>query len=684
MKSNWLSKSINDEAVEEFSASLGIDKSIAAILINRGITNLTDAYHFLNPRLSSLHSPFLMKGMQDAVTRIRTAINRKEKIGIFADSDVDGLTSLTILINLLERLGIKPYYRFAVDDEEYGLRKSIIEEMRDHQIDLIITLDCGIRDIDEIEYACKFGIDVIVCDHHEQKEKLPQAIIVNPKIWDSGYPFKELAGVGVTFKLCQAVLMSYLLSFNKLFIVITREEDCYYCSYVKNGIIEQIDKVDDIFKGNYFNGNLSGNCNIVLFDSEYENKLRDYINDGNIFNFRDLLNSFFTKKINSNLSINDLCKKFSINQKIFKKKHHIVNMMFSEIEYHNSGKISEFLNSIIDLVSVGTVADIMPLFGENRTIIHYGLKSLNKTNHPGLSLLIKKLSSKITAKKIAWDISPLLNTPGRFGKTQLIANFFLEKDKQKLNSLINEINILNDKRKKIITELHDFYYSEIQNGKHLACENLIFIASEKVPDGLCGLLANRIADITGKPVIVISLIGNKESVKGSGRAMGDFNFFSFVEAHSDLFKKIGGHKQAFGFTIDREVIYKLREKIIESIKNCSIEEYKYYIDLDIPLELINYDFINSLDLFEPYGHQNEDCLFLSRNAEIREFKRFGQNMNHGKYMFKNNKALEAIGWDMAEKMEEYTSNKKVDIIYNLENNFYNGRYSPRMRIVDLD
>ncbi len=347
-------------------------------------------------------------------------------------------------------------------------------------------------------------------------------------------------------------------------------------------------------------------------------------------------------------------------------------------------KISQFLNSVIDLVSLGTVADIMPISGENRTIIHYGLKSLNQTSHPGLSLLVKKISSKITAKKIAWDISPLLNTPGRFGKTHLIANFFLEKDKKKLSSLISEINILNEKRKKIITELFDNFYSEIKNGKNCAGENLIFISSEKVPEGLCGLLANRIADITGKPVIVISLSDKKELVKGSGRAIGDFNFFSIVESHAYLFEKVGGHKQAFGFTISRKKIEELREKIIESIKSSLITNADYYIDLDIPIELINYNFINSLDLFEPYGHQNEECLFLTRNAELRDFKRFGQNMNHGKYMFKKNKMIEAIGWDLADTMEEYSNNKKVDIIYKLENNIYNGRISPRMLIVDLD
>ncbi len=261
---------------------------------------------------------------------------KNEKIGIFSDSDVDGLTSLTIIINLFERMGIKPYYRFAVDDEEYGLRKEIIEEMHNHQITLMITLDCGIRDIEEIKYAGELGIDVIVCDHHEQKNELPSAIIVNPKIWDSGYPFKELAGVGVTFKLCHGILMSYLLSFNKLFIVITKEDDFFYLSFIKNGIIEKVDKIKEFTELEYLNNELSEDCNIVIFDIEYEEILRSIIKDAKIYNFKNLLNIIFEKKISTDINLEDLCEIFSINQKIYKRKHHIVNMMFSEIEYNNS------------------------------------------------------------------------------------------------------------------------------------------------------------------------------------------------------------------------------------------------------------------------------------------------------------------------------------------------------------
>ncbi len=684
MKPNWRTKAVEESVLTEFSTKLDIDKFIASILLVRGITDLNDAYQFLNPRLSSLHSPFLMEGMYKCVDRIREAVSNNETIGIFSDSDVDGLTSLTILVNLLERIGVKPYYRFSVDDEDYGLRREVVEEMRNNHVNLLITLDCGIRDIAEIDYAGELGIDVIVCDHHEQKDELPSAIIINPKLRESTYPFKELAGVGVTFKLCHGILMSYLQSFNKLFIIITEEEELLYISYMRNGIVERIKNADNISELKYLCEESAAECNIVIYNPDYERALHEFIKDIKIFSFKNLLKIVFGKNIPNNISIDDLCKRFSINQKIFSQKHEIINIIFSEIEYNNSSKITEFLNSVIDLVSVGTIADIMPVSGENRTIVHYGLKSLNHTRHPGLSLLLKENAGRVTAKKIAWDISPLLNTPGRFGKTGLMANFFLEKDTKKLYSIIDEIKKLNEDRKKFLSDLFDYFISEITDGKHTAGDNLIFIVSEKVPEGLCGLIANRIAGAVDKPVIIISLWDGKAIVKGSGRTMSDFNFFSIVESCAYLFEKIGGHKQAFGFTIDRNKIEMMKEKIGGSITDNSTKMTDYNIDLAIPLEAVNYNFINNLELLEPYGHKNNECLFLTRKAVLRDFKRFGKHMNHGKYMFQNNRTIEAIGWDMADVMEQYLSKKTVDIIFRVENNIYNNSISPRMLIVDLD
>lgn len=686
MKINWQVKNINEALSDELSTSLGFSRYLSSILLTRGINSLKEAYHYLNPRMSTLLSPFLMKGMYDAVGRIRRAVSENQRIGIFADSDLDGLTSLTIILRLLQKMGVNPCYRYAVENEDYGLRMEVIDEFREKNTDLIITLDCGIRDVEEIARAREYGMDVIVCDHHEQGLQIPDAVIVNPKQNECAYPFKELAGVGVAFKLCHGILMSYSRSFNKHFLIIIKDGGCFSYSFIKNGIVEEMQKV---YQSGYFGDlalRLQDDDNIILYDlGEDQGLIRGQFKGFRIYDFSSLFENFNGAVVSRDIAIDDLCALFSLSKEAFDSKIDIVNAVFFEIELNNSPKIREFIDSIIDLVSVGTIADIMPMKGENRTIVHHGVKSINSTNHPGLSIIVGGLNNEVSTKQIAWDISPLLNTPGRFGKTDLTARFFLEEDDKRLRDILSEINLLNNKRKKLTTELFNDIMKDIEESGIADKTSLVFIQSPNIPEGLCGLLANRLTDSTGKPVIVVSLMGDKELVKGSGRSIGDLNFFSYVEPFSGLFVKIGGHQKAFGFTAKCRDIETIREKIEHSLCNYNNKSSRNFdIDMELPVDVIDFNFINSLSMFEPYGYENEECTFLTRNAGIRDFKRFGNDNNHGKYTFNDNRFIEAIGWNMASRMEECFSRKKLDIIYKLENNVFNGRISPRMLILDID
>ena len=687
MNPNWTARRVNNEMRDILSGALGIDKYISSILIAKGQETVFDAYNFLNPRLSSLYSPFLMKGMNEAVMRIHDAVDRKERVGIFSDSDLDGLTSLVIVLNLFRKLGLDSYCRYAVFDEEYGLRPDVIREMHDKKINLLITLDCGIRDVNEIALARSLGIDVIVCDHHEQGEKLPDAIIVNPKQKECSYPFKELAGVGVAFKLCHGILMSYLQSFNKLFLLVIGDGARIYSYHIKNGIVEKSAVLDDISQMTFADGRYGKVDNIVFYDiGDGEKYLKDIFKENKIYNLNDLVNSCVNHEANKqNYAIGEICRIFSVQSGIFQNKGEIIKHVFADIEYNHSQKINEFINSTIDLVSLGTIADIMPVSNENRILVHHGIKSMNSTTHPGLSLLVNRIGGRLSSKNIAWEISPLLNTPGRFGRTDLTASFFLERDVEKLYALLKDIDALNGDRKKIINELLNGLYGDIDSGKIDTGKNFIWINSREIPDGLTGLIANRISEMTCKPVIIVSINGKKDNVKGSGRSMGGINFFSYVEPLGPLFERIGGHPNAFGFTASINNLDIIRERIEAAIDGKYQSSGALYFDTEIPMDVVNIDFIKSLNLFEPHGFQNEECIFLTRNAPIREFRRFGTERNHGKYTFIKNNGVEAIGWKMAEIMEKhYFDKKNVDIIFKLEINEFNGRTFPRMLILDMD
>jgi single-stranded-DNA-specific exonuclease len=220
MKLNWLVSERPDDATLKLFERYGIEKTIGSILFSRGIRRKEEINTFLFPELNNFHSPFLMTGIPEAVSRIRKALEKKELIAIFADSDLDGITSLTILYDLLSKCGSTPEIRYPKNKEGYGLTCDIIDEFIESGISLLITVDSGIRDIDEIKYAASKGIETIITDHHEPDTIYPDAIIINPKMPYCIYPFKDLAGVGVALKLAHALLFSYTAGYNKKFILI--------------------------------------------------------------------------------------------------------------------------------------------------------------------------------------------------------------------------------------------------------------------------------------------------------------------------------------------------------------------------------------------------------------------------------------------------------------------------------
>lgn len=685
MKKNWSLKKIDYEKAENISKLLTIDKYIASILAAREITDPADAYDFINPNISKLHSPFIMHGMIEAVERIKQAITSNETVGIFADSDLDGITSLTILYKLLSKFNVNTYLRYLKDDEQYGLTNSIIDEFKENNAGLIITVDSGTRDISEIDYANSLGVDVIISDHHEQDHSLPDAIVVNPKIDKCNYPFKDLAGVGVTFKLCQAVLYSYLPGYNRLFLIISGNKSNYTISFFKNNIMQSIkeykssEELIDIISSEYMDSFLLfHNC------SEIEKRLREDIYNYNIFIISDLIFDLSEDlKNNNKLSLDDISKHLSIETRFATNESEILNKIFLEIQLRSSEKINSFIESTIGLVSIGSIADIMPMINENRVLVYKGFKSLRKTSHPGLSILIN--NEGVNTKKIGWDIAPLLNTPGRFGMTELTVNFFLEDKTDELKKIVSTIKDLNKKRKDTVNELCQKFVNDLNSGVIANEKNLLVIKSDLIPEGLAGLIANRLSDETSKPVIAVSLPGKDGIVKGSGRHRGEIDFISLIKPYEKYFEKIGGHSRAFGFTIKVEVLDSVMSMLTDSVDENTFTEQIFSIDLEVEINKITEHFIKNLSILEPHGPGNEEPVFLSKKINIESFARFGENNRHGKFNFKNNPNLTAIGWNIGNRMEELSKlNEPVDILFTLENNYFKGVNYPRMIILDIN
>jgi single-stranded-DNA-specific exonuclease len=357
-----------------------------------------------------------------------------------------------------------------------------------------------------------------------------------------------------------------------------------------------------------------------------------------------------------------------------------LNAVFLELEMFVPGKITEFIRSAIGLVAIGTVADVMPLIEENRILVKIGLEELNKKKQTALSLLSR--NERINSKTIGWGIAPLLNTPGRVGKTSLTVSFFTENDPDKLQAIITEIIQLNDTRKNTINNLHAKLMNDIEIENMMENEKIIYIKTDEIHDGYAGLMANRIADVTDKPVILVALPGKNGIVKGSCRVKSHINFFSHVKQFSDRFEKIGGHENAFGFTANALHIDDIIQSIKDSFSIDPVRKSDIAIDAELDVDLINVDFIRELEIFEPYGNANPEPVFISRNMEFESCTIFGNN--HGKFLLAKNNLLTAIGWGMGLIMKDYyNARRPIDLIYRLENNEYRGSLYPRMIVIDM-
>ncbi len=683
MKSNWQLSSVEDEAINNLSEICSINRAIAAVLCSRGFSEKKDVLNFLYPELSDLHSPYLLKGIDDGVARIKSAAENNENIAIFADSDLDGITSLTILNDMLTRIGITPsVIRYPRDKEGYGLTCSVIDEFKEAGIHLVITVDSGIRDIDEIRYGRELGIDFIVTDHHEPDDSLPDAVIINPKQSDCSYPFKNLAGVGVAFKFAQAVLSSYAAGSDTQYVLITRDNGIYDFAFVQRGLVKTGVRVkrDELIE--FITSNIDPQDYIVFFHEEkgLSQVFTGLYEEIRVKSFNELASDIVSDS--SKPVANELIKAFGIRIENCDNKIDLAVKLFLEFQMRSKTKLFTIFEEYLVLVTVGTIADIMPLSGENRQIVKYGLATLAKgSGHEGIVSLLG--NSVVTSKSIGWDVAPVLNAPGRLGETDRTVEFFLEKDSEKLQELIQTVKRINRQRQKLVKEAITLINNDIKEGRTDTDGNFFFYINDSIRDGIAGLVANRIADEINKPVIIATGCDGEAMVKGSGRCPGSFNFLSHAVTASDLFERLGGHAQAFGFTANRDSIDSIVNHINQSIGEELVLDNRLFIDCSLDISEISSDFIENLSLLEPYGKGNDQPVFISRNVPVLSCSAFGTGGKHGKYNLHNN--IQAIGWNLADAMADlYSKGAGLDLVYNLENNSYMNRLYPRLVILDID
>ena len=558
MIKKWEFYNSDEKLVNEICEKYNLNKVIGKIIVNRHVVNDEDVRIFITPTRDDFHNPFLFKGMDIAVDRIIKAINNKEKILIYGDYDVDGITSTTVLKKYLMDRGI------SVDTyipnrlhEGYGLNKKAIDTIKERNIDLIITVDCGISAIEEVDYAVRLGMDIIVTDHHEVGEKLPNALaVIDAKRKDNTYPFRALAGVGVVFKLIQAL---------------------------------------------------------------------------------------------------------SIKLEI---------------------KPEEYLK-YLDLVCVGTISDIVPLEGENRTIAKLGLMLIKVTRNLGLRELIKSSGYKeIDSNTISFGVAPRINACGRMGHEEEALKLFLAEDLESATKITKELNEYNTIRQSTEKAIYEEAVQQIEKN-HLDANNSIVLGGKGWHHGVIGIVSSKVTDKYYKPSILLSFEDN--IAKGSGRSVPGFDLYEGLAKCEDVLEKYGGHSMAVGLTLKKENLENFKERFEQIAKEKNIKELVpiIYIDDELKLKDINMDLVKSISILEPFGEANKVPLFLIRNLKIDSIRALSEGRHLKLTLRDENFVINAIGFELGYLAEEYRIGDRIDVVGTLEINSFNGFSSIQINMKDI-
>lgn len=562
----WTLKPLN-EIPSTFS--LSIHPLIAKLLYSKGLESESQIQGFISPSYETdCHDPFVFLDMEKAVSRIKKASEQNELVAIFGDYDADGITSSAILKTTLDDLNVESFvYIPDKKSEGYSMNMSAVESFKEKGAKLIITVDCGITSIAEVEKAKEFGMDVIITDHHHVPENVPDALaVINPHRPGCPYPFKDLAGVGVAFKLVQAV---------------------------------------------------------------------------------------------------------------YKK------LMPEKLEQ---------TKWMLDLVAIGTIADCVPLVGENRLFVKYGLIVLSKTRRIGLKelftvgrILIDENNLPDT-KKVSFYIAPRINAAGRINHANLAYNLVVENNVALARDYALELEGNNTQRQKmteaVVQEVKVSAESMYKDKK------FIFALGEHFPIGVVGLVAGKIAQKFNKPTAIFQK-GDAES-KGSFRSIPQINIIETLGKCQDLLVRFGGHSQAAGATVANDKLEEFYERmnalISEQLEGEDLAE-EILIDSEVLAQDVDFNLVEGLEKLRPFGEGNSEPVLIMKNLMVQEKRTLGNGEKHIKLFLAPSdgcpKIFEAISFNGYEKFSNIKTGDKIDILCHIQKDEWNGNKKIQLSIVDI-
>lgn len=540
------------------------DQSLAAfplflrqILFNRGIQDGVQAIRYLEGRFEP-GDPFLLADMHEAVDRLVFALDKREKIAVYGDFDVDGVTATVLMVEVLQSLGglVEAYIpnRF---DEGYGLNVDALENLAARGVQVVLTVDCGIRSLQEAKRADELGIDLIISDHHHPGAGLPEAYaVICPKRPDDEYPDKNLAGVGLAYKIAQAVV---------------------------------------------------------------------------------------SRRPGAGLAAENW----------------------------------------LDLVALGTIADMVPLAGENRLMVRKGLHMLRLGQRLGVVSLANAAGlnlQRLNATDVGFGLAPRLNAAGRLESAQAAFNLLAATDLQQAGLLAQKLDDHNRERQQQTRDMQRQAEQQLLEAEE---EYILFTLDPNFNPGVVGLVAARLTETYYRPAVVGTWLDGV--IRASCRSIDEFHITQALDECRDLMVRYGGHALAAGFTVREEHLGELRERL-SKIAWDQLSKYDLrpviHIDMELPLKDLQPDLLDWLEMLQPTGQGNPDPIFCTRNLEIRYPKTVGADKSHLKMSVTDGKLVfDCIAFRFGHLLNILP--KKVDIAYYFEKNVYNGRENLQLRVIDI-
>ncbi len=556
------------EFVADVTARLKLSPLTVQLLYNRNLTSPKEIDYFFNADYNSLADPFLIKGMDVTVGRIKRALADHERIAIYGDFDADGVTACSLLVQFFKAVeaDVIPRIPHRVD-EGYGLNPTAMQRLAQQNVKLIITVDCGVSNVAEVQTAHELGVDIIITDHHRPPPVLPPALaILNTRQLGDTYPDKGLTGVGVAFHLVRALTQSGVRPANGL-------------------------------------------------------KPKD----------------------------------------------------------------------LLDLVALGTVADIGPLVGENRVLVQRGLKALNVTKRPGIVALIEVAGLRqpnLDAASIGFGLAPRINAAGRIDDAIIAYELLLTEDIERARELAQELNRKNLERQQLLARILEEAREQLaaEDATVLAGRKLLVLSGAGWTAGVVGLVAGRLCEEYNRPVLVLEY--GPEMCKGSARSIPSFNIIEALSDCADLLSRFGGHRQAAGFSIKPANLPELTRRLehIAALK-LSDAELQHRLEIDAEIELSQFvAAFQAQKVLAPFGSENPAPLFLTKNLNVREARPVGVDGAHLKlrlYDPRSGATGEGICFREGIRAAEFYLSPKVDVVYNIELNDFMGQSTLQMRVRDI-